>query len=101
MRELRWANATKSNLSRALVFESEEQPATLFARLPLAPHGAFLRLRDSVLMSDSPELFWRLHEGQVQTRPIKGTAPIGAKAQLLADSKEQAELTMSRRPDAQ
>ena len=82
------------NLSRALVFESDEQPATLFARLPLAPHGAFLRLRDSVLMSDSPELFWRLHEGQVQTRPIKGTAPIGAQAQLLADPKEQAELTM-------
>ncbi|MFT5582684.1 MAG: anthranilate/para-aminobenzoate synthase component I [Cognaticolwellia sp.] len=82
------------NLSRALSFDSDERPAALFARLPLAAHGAFLRLRDSVLMSESPELFWRLHNGQIQTRPIKGTAPLGEQAALLADPKEKAELTM-------
>ena len=82
------------NLARALVFDSPLSPAALFARLPLAPYGAFLRLRDSVLMSESPELFWRLESGRVQTRPIKGTAPLGQAAQLMADPKEKAELTM-------
>lgn len=82
------------NLARALVFESPLSAAALFARLPFAAHGAFLRLQDSVLMSESPELFWSLSQGQVLTRPIKGTAPLGHAAELLADPKEKAELTM-------
>lgn len=40
-----------------------------------APYGAYLELEDSgAILSHSPEQFLRLRDGQVETRPIKGTA---------------------------
>ena len=68
--------------------------AALLAAHPLAPHGAFLQVPGGALISDSPELFWRLESGRVHTRPIKGTAPLGCEAALESDPKERAELTM-------
>lgn len=82
------------NLARALDFRSTTPPAELFAALPLSAHAAYLSLGDAVLMSESPELFWRLRGGQVTTRPIKGTAGLGQAQALMADPKERAELTM-------
>ena len=40
-----------------------------------APFSAFLRLEDSALLSLSPERFIQLTDGEIQTRPIKGTLP--------------------------
>lgn len=40
-----------------------------------APFSAFLRLDASAIMSLSPERFIQLEQGQIQTRPIKGTLP--------------------------
>jgi para-aminobenzoate synthetase component 1 len=71
-----------------------------------ADHGAFLDLGAPggrrALLSVSPELFLSVREGQVETRPIKGTRPRGASpredralARELAESeKDRAELTM-------
>ena len=68
-----------------------------------ADHGAFLDLgRNGALLSVSPELFLSVRDGNVETRPIKGTRPRGATpredralARELAESiKDRAELTM-------
>lgn len=40
-----------------------------------APFSAFLRFDDSAILSLSPERFIQLEQGQIQTRPIKGTLP--------------------------
>ncbi|POT59290.1 aminodeoxychorismate synthase component I [Citrobacter amalonaticus] len=40
-----------------------------------APFSAFIRLPDGAILSLSPERFILLDDGQIQTRPIKGTLP--------------------------
>lgn len=67
-----------------------------------APFSAFLRLPQNSVLSISPERFLWLKEGQIQTRPIKGTLPRltdplldNAQAQKLASSaKDRAENLM-------
>ncbi|MFT6985420.1 MAG: para-aminobenzoate synthetase component 1 [Psychromonas sp.] len=39
------------------------------------PFGAFLRLPSQVILSLSPERFLKLHNGVVESKPIKGTRP--------------------------
>ncbi len=61
--------------------------------------AALLELDDLVIVSASPELFFRWQGGELLTRPMKGTAPrgrtpgedAGRRAALLASSKERAE----------
>lgn len=76
--------------------------ARLRARQPV-PYGALVGLPDgSALLSLSPELFVRHHDGELLTRPMKGTAPATdddadntRRAQALAaDSKNRAENLM-------
>lgn len=67
-----------------------------------APFSAFLRLEDAAILSLSPERFIQLEDGNIQTRPIKGTLPRlndpgadRAQAQKLATSaKDRAENLM-------
>lgn len=40
-----------------------------------APFSSFIRLPDNAILSISPERFILLQEGEIQTRPIKGTLP--------------------------
>lgn len=40
-----------------------------------APFSAFMRLEQGAILSLSPERFIHLAEGEIQTRPIKGTLP--------------------------
>lgn len=40
-----------------------------------APFSAFIRLPEGAILSLSPERFIQLHQGDIQTRPIKGTLP--------------------------
>lgn len=56
-------------------------PFDLFARLCAqspAPFAAYLRLENRALVSNSPERFLRVAEGQIQSEPIKGTRRRGA-----------------------
>lgn len=67
-----------------------------------APFSAFIRLEDSCILSISPERFLSLKDGQVQSKPIKGTRPrfsdpsldLQAKDELSAAIKDQAENLM-------
>lgn len=67
-----------------------------------AAYAAFLLWKDGAVASVSPELFLRLRDGAVRTRPIKGTRPRtgdpardeALQRELVASAKEAAELTM-------
>ena len=67
-----------------------------------APFSAFIRLDEGAVLSLSPERFIQLRQGEIQTRPIKGTLPRltdpeqdALQAQKLANSpKDRAENLM-------
>lgn len=81
-------------------------PYQLYRRLRQAspaPFAAYLDCGDELrLLSSSPERFLLLKDGQVETRPIKGTRPRGRTAEedqalrreLLNSEKDRAELVM-------
>lgn len=66
------------------------------ARLPHARYPAVMRFPGAVIATATPELLLELRNGQLTTRPIKGTAVATAagRAQLLASTKERAEHIM-------
>ena len=71
-------------------------------RLSPACFHAFFDAGDFQIISSSPERFLRLHDGRVETRPMKGTRPRGRspaqdrirQRQLWRSRKDQAELLM-------
>jgi para-aminobenzoate synthetase component 1 len=74
-----------------------------FRRTGAVGHGAFVDLGvGPVVVSRSPELFFRVEGGRIVTRPMKGTRPRGRDAAedaaiiagLLADEKDRAENLM-------
>ena len=98
----------QANIARAWSgeLESRADPFDVFARLAAggAPYGAFWRIGDRVLVSNSPELFLTFdpHTRRIETRPIKGTRPRDADpgidaaqaAELIASAKDRAENLM-------
>ncbi|MBL8708875.1 MAG: aminodeoxychorismate synthase component I [Rhodospirillaceae bacterium] len=58
-----------------------------------ATFAAFVEFGDVAILSSSPERFLKLRDGQVETRPIKGTRPRGRNA--ADDAKLAAELQVS------
>ncbi|NBW07196.1 MAG: anthranilate synthase component I family protein [Caulobacteraceae bacterium] len=66
-----------------------------------APYGAFWRIGDRALVSNSPELFLAMdaHTGRIETRPIKGTRP--RHPDLAADALRAAELRASAKDRAE
>lgn len=80
-------------------------PFDLYRRLRKnnpAPFAAYLQIGDCIVASASPERFFQLQNGIVQTRPIKGTRPRHADPiqdeangkELLASEKDWAENVM-------
>ena len=69
------------NLSQRLLAPLREHPLELYGRLRElnpAPFAAYFDLGDFQILSASPERFLRVHpDGEVETRPIKGTRPRG------------------------
>ena len=67
-----------------------------------APYSAFLDIGDHHILSSSPELFFKIKDGYITTRPIKGTMPRGKNREedkdlydgLLNSKKDHAELLM-------
>lgn len=71
----------QANLTFPLEATYSGTPLTLYHDLRTkqpVPFGAFVDLGGPVLLSRSPELFFAVDErGQIETRPMKGTAPRG------------------------
>jgi para-aminobenzoate synthetase component 1 len=93
------------NISQRLLARLTEHPLELYARLRSrnpAPFAGYLDLGEFALVSASPERFLRVTNGEVETRPIKGTRPRGSTpeeereriADLAASPKDRAENVM-------
>jgi len=64
--------------------ETQNDFFQLFLKLNIsspASYSAFLKFNDNFIISSSPELFIRIENGEIISRPIKGTAPRGINLQ--------------------
>ncbi|MGE0082201.1 MAG: aminodeoxychorismate synthase component I, partial [Thiohalomonadaceae bacterium] len=71
------------NLARRFTVAASGDPWEGYRRLRRdnpAPFGAYLHLPGMQVLSASPERFLQVRDGQVETRPIKGTRPRAADA---------------------
>jgi para-aminobenzoate synthetase component 1 len=102
---IRAGDCYQVNLSQRLLAPLREHPFELYARLRrlnAAPFAAYFDLGDFQIVSASPERFLKVENGEVETRPIKGTRPRGRTpeqdaelvADLLANPKDRAENVM-------
>ncbi len=96
---IRAGDVFQVNLSQRFTASLPTQPIEIWNRaLAQSPpaYGAFLDYDDFSLISLSPELFLRVHDRQILTRPIKGTRPLqlGMDIALRESRKDAAELNM-------
>ena len=95
----------QANLTMPMEATFEGPLLGLYGALALAqpvPHGVFLDLGSKPILSRSPELFFEVKGGVIETRPMKGTLPRGetieddnrARKWLASDEKNQAENLM-------
>ena len=93
------------NLSQRLLYRLTESPAELYLRLRernRAPFAGYLDGGPFVIASASPERFLWLRDGEIETRPIKGTRPrwpmpqadMYSKGELRESEKDRAENVM-------
>jgi len=97
----------QTNLTRQIRAElsGDLTPEMIFARLRRehpAPFAAFIKRKNSIVVSSSPERFFKMSGGKISASPIKGTRPRGAtihednalRAELISSEKDRAENTM-------
>jgi para-aminobenzoate synthetase component I len=89
------------NLAQQFSVQSNEHPDNVFARMQAntpATFPAYQRFGDVAILSNSPELFFRIDGAtrRIVNRPIKGTRPVGAGMydELVRSDKDRAELAM-------
>jgi para-aminobenzoate synthetase len=77
-RELHRGNTYETNLTYRVSVASGQPPLSVYRRLRRlnpAPYAAYLQHEGVAFLSSSPERFARIHDGWIETRPIKGTTP--------------------------
>ncbi len=68
------------NIAQRLLAPARIAPLDLYEKLRVrnpAPFAGYFDLGDHAIISASPERFLRVDQGEVETRPIKGTRPRG------------------------
>jgi len=104
-RYIRDGDCYQVNFAQRFIARASQDAWTLYQRMRLqnpAPYSALLEYPFGQVLSSSPEQFLHLHNGRVQTRPIKGTRRRGhsaeedmaLRAQLLSSEKDRAENVM-------
>jgi para-aminobenzoate synthetase component 1 len=104
---IRRGDTYQTNLTRQMRAKLSDglTPAMIFARLRRehpAPFAAFIKRKNSTVVSASPERFFKMSRGRISASPVKGTRPRGAtidedntlRAELASSDKERAENTM-------
>jgi len=102
---IRAGDVFQTNISQRLQTSFNEHPFLLYKRLRRCnptPFAAYFDIGEATVVSASPERFLHLKHGQVETRPIKGTAPRGdtseqdviLKSTLRRNEKDRAENVM-------
>ncbi len=95
----------QANLSQRLLYPADEDGLSLYLRLRqrnAAPFAGYFAHDDWVVASASPERFVSVRQGEVETRPIKGTrrrrlfpeADLFTEDELRESAKDQAENVM-------
>ncbi|MAJ59951.1 MAG: aminodeoxychorismate synthase, component I [bacterium TMED88] len=101
--EIEKGNVYETNLTQKISIPFEGDPFRLYRSLRAsnpAPFAAFFELPEGVIVSSSPERFLRLEaDGQVESRPIKGTRRRGRNDREDADL--AGELTRSEKDRAE
>lgn len=105
-RSIRAGDAYQVCLTTEVILDSHPDPVDTYLRLREASpshHGGFVRIGDVCLLSSSPEQFLTVTvDGEVESKPIKGTRKRGATphedaallTELLSSDKERAENLM-------
>ena len=94
-----------ANMTQRLDVMSDREPLAVFEHLRThnpSPFGGYLDCGDHQIICASPERFLRLHDGVVETRPIKGTRKRGEtpeedealRRELELSEKDKSELLM-------
>lgn len=94
-----------ANLTRQLILESEKGPYETFCKLREinpSPFGGYFQYGDFQVVSASPERFLKMRNGEIETRPIKGTRKRGEtkeeddalREELRNSGKDKSELLM-------
>ena len=102
---IREGDVYQINFTDAFDFSYEGNAFDLYRKLRSqqgVSYGAYIELEERSILSFSPELFFRVNDGMITTRPMKGTAPRGANLQedqlmgrwLVNDEKNRAENVM-------
>lgn len=103
--EIRRGNTYQTNLTRRIAVDVSGSTGAIFRLLRNshpAPFSAFIRRPGSIVISASPERFFRVEKGTISASPIKGTRPRGKtpddderlRIELLSSNKDRAENTM-------
>ncbi|MPZ45534.1 MAG: aminodeoxychorismate synthase component I [Betaproteobacteria bacterium] len=80
------------NLAQRFEVRASGDPWTAYQALRVlnpAPYSAYLNLPFAQVLSASPERFLHLRDGQVETRPIKGTRPRAGHPRLDAERAQE------------
>lgn len=100
---IRAGDIYQANLSQGFSGTLSGDPWAVFEQLIArsdAPHAAWFRPRDErIIITNSPERFLKLSDGQVESRPIKGTRP--RRADPVEDRAEADALAMSAKDRAE
>lgn len=105
LRRIEAGEVEQVNLSQRFRAGAPEDPWALYLglrELNPAPFAVYAKSGDRVIASASPERFFRVRGGRVESRPIKGTRPRGAsegedrriEAELRASEKDRRENRM-------
>lgn len=81
-----------ANMTQQLTVDSQKAPYEVYRYLRThnpAPFGGFFQCGDFQVVSASPERFMQVKDGQIETRPIKGTRKRGETPQEDASLKEE------------
>jgi para-aminobenzoate synthetase component 1 len=93
------------NMTQRFTAQMTDDPLMLYKKLRTinpAPFSAYMPFEEATIISSSPERFIQIRNGEIETRPIKGTRPRGKtpeedaveSALLLASEKDRSELLM-------
>jgi para-aminobenzoate synthetase component I len=102
---IRAGDCFQVNIAQRLQMPATIAPLDLYEKLRTrnpAPFAGYFDLGEHVILSASPERFLRVDNGEVETRPIKGTRPRGMNVvedqrlahELQASAKDRAENVM-------
>ncbi len=102
---IRTGDIYQANMTQRFETELRHRPIELYSKLREinpAPFASYLDFGSGQIVSSSPERFLKVRNGEIETRPIKGTLPRGRtpeedqalKIQLQNSKKDRSELLM-------